>query len=347
VEAIYFPSITFLIGLSTLLTIMIGGMHHIANPGKTDLATIVEIVMYVNMLTFPVSAIGLTASMIQRAAASQKRVNEFLQTAPTIQNVPGVVPVTLSGAIHFEKVSFTYPHTGIQALKNFTLEVKKGEKIAIVGRTGSGKSTIAQLLLRMYDVSSGTLKLDGINIQQHDLKTLREQVSYVPQDVFLFSETVENNIGFGFQHADRIAVEKAAAQASVDKEIANFTQQYDTMIGERGVTLSGGQKQRISIARALIKNPGLVIFDDCLSAVDAGTEKEIIGNLNEYLEDKTAIIITHRIFSLFDFDKIVVLDDGAIVEQGTHHELLGLKGYYAELYARQQKQESSPEEQPQ
>ncbi len=340
VEAIYFPSITFLIGLSTLLTIMIGGLHHIADPGKTDLATIIEFVMYVNMLTFPVSAIGLTASMIQRAAASQKRINEFLETTPAIQNAPGAVPVNLSGNIHFENVSFTYPHTGIQALKNFTLQVKKGEKVAIVGRTGSGKSTIAQLLLRMYDVSSGTLELDGINIQQHDLKTLREQVSYVPQDVFLFSETVENNIGFGLDHADSTAVRKAAAQASVEKEIAGFSQQYDTMIGERGVTLSGGQKQRISIARALVKNPGLVIFDDCLSAVDASTEKEIIDNLNEYLNDKTAIIITHRIFSLFSFDKIVVLDDGVIVEQGTHEQLLRLNGYYAGLYARQQQQET-------
>jgi ATP-binding cassette subfamily B multidrug efflux pump len=344
VEAIYFPSITFLIGLSTLLTIMIGGLHHISNPGRTDLATIVEFVMYVNMLTFPVSAIGLTASMIQRAAASQKRINEFLETLPTIRNTAAAQPVLLTGHIRFNDVSFTYPHTGITALKHFTLEVKKGEKIAIVGRTGSGKSTIAQLLLRMYDVSAGTIELDGINIQQHDLKNLREQISYVPQDVFLFSETVENNIAFGLQQSDSEAVRLAAVQASVDKEIAGFSHQYETMIGERGVTLSGGQKQRISIARALVKKPGLVIFDDCLSAVDAGTEKEIIGNLNGYLSDKTAIIITHRIFSLFSFDKIVVLDDGVVVEQGTHEQLLNRKGYYAELYARQQQQATQTEE---
>jgi len=341
VEAIYFPSISFLIGLSTLLTIMIGGLHHIANPAKTNLATIVEFVMYVNMLTFPVSAIGLTASMIQRAAASQKRINEFLETPSTIQNPVGAVKQSLQGDIDFTNVSFTYPHTGIRALKNFSLQIKKGEKVAIVGRTGSGKSTVAHLLLRMYDVSSGKIELDKINVEQYDFKSLREQISYVPQDVFLFSDTVENNIGFGIGKTDKAAIEKAARQASVDKEIAGFAQQYDTMIGERGVTLSGGQKQRISIARALIKNPGLVIFDDCLSAVDARTEKEIISNLNEYLRDKTAIIITHRIFSLFSFDKIVVLDDGVIVEQGTHQQLLSKNGYYAGLYARQQQQEGS------
>ena len=340
VEAIYFPSITLLIGLSTLFTIMIGGLHHIANPDKTNLATIVEFVMYVNMLTFPVSAIGLTASMIQRAAASQKRINEFLETKPTIQNPVAAYRQSLEGNINFENVNFTYPHTGIHALKDFNLQIKKGEKVAIVGRTGSGKSTVAQLLLRMYDVSAGKIELDKTGIQQYDIKTLREQISYVPQDVFLFSETVENNIGFGLAEAGRSAVEKAAWQASVDREIAGFSHQYETMIGERGVTLSGGQKQRISIARALIKNPSLVIFDDCLSAVDARTEKEIIGNLNEYLQNKTAIIITHRIFSLFSFDKIVVLENGAIVEQGTHHDLLAKKGYYAGLYARQQEQES-------
>lgn len=234
VEAIYFPSITLLIGLSTLLTIMIGGLHHIANPEKTNLATIVEFVMYINMLTFPVSAIGLTASMMQRAATSQGRINEFLQKKPTIQNPIPAVVTTLQGNISFKNVNFIYPHTGIHALKNFNLEIKKGEKVAIVGRTGSGKSTIAQLILRMYDVSNGTIELDGLNIQKIDLTSLREQISYVPQDIFLFSETVENNIGFGVQKPGKHLVEEAARLASVEKEIAGFSQQYDTMIGERG-----------------------------------------------------------------------------------------------------------------
>lgn len=339
VEAIYFPSITLLIGLSTLLTIMIGGLYYINGGHNIGVNTIVEFVMYINMLTFPVSAIGLTASMIQRAAASQKRINEFLKTEPVIQNELNPVVKKLDGNIHFQNVQFVYPHTGIHALKDFNLEIKKGEKVAIVGRTGSGKSTIAHLLLRMYDVTEGSLEIDGDNIRHIELKTLREQISYVPQDVFLFSETVENNIRFGTPATGRANVVTAAARASVAGEIEGFSQQYDTMIGERGVTLSGGQKQRISIARAFIKNPALVIFDDCLSAVDARTEKEVIGNLKSYLDGKTAIIITHRIFSLLDFDTIVVLEDGVIIEKGSHKELLDKDGYYAKLYNRQQQEE--------
>jgi ATP-binding cassette subfamily B protein len=341
VEAVYFPSITLLIGLSTLLTIMIGGLYYIHGSHHIGINTIVEFVMYINMLTFPVSAIGLTASMIQRAAASQKRINEFLETEPVIRDAPLPVSVPLQGDIRFVNVDFIYPHTGIHALKNFNLHIRRGQKIAIVGRTGSGKSTIAQLLLRMYDASSGSVELDGTDIRKINLKTLRRQISYVPQDVFLFSETVENNIRFGVQEVNEGDVQKAARQASVEKEIAGFAEQYQTMIGERGVTLSGGQKQRISIARALIKDSNLVIFDDCLSAVDANTEKEIIGQLNEYLHARTAIIITHRIFSLFHFDKIVVIENGMIIEEGTHADLLARKGYYAGLYARQQEQEKS------
>lgn len=339
VEAIYFPSITLLIGLSTLLTIMIGGLYYINGSHNIGINTIVEFVMYINMLTFPVSAIGLTASMIQRAAASQKRINEFLQTKPGIQN--SMLPLTkeLNGYIKFNQVQFTYTQTGIQAIKNFNLEIKNGEKVAIVGKTGSGKSTLAHLLLRMYDVSEGSIEIDGIDIKKVDIRNLREQISYVPQDVFLFSETVENNIRFGASGSDREDVIEAAKQASIDNEIEMFSNGYDTMVGERGVTLSGGQKQRISIARAFIKNPKLVIFDDCLSAVDARTEKRIINNLNEYLKDRTAIIITHRVFSLFDFDTIIVLDNGVIVEKGTHQNLLQLNGYYAKLYKRQQELE--------
>jgi len=293
------------------------------------------------MLTFPVSAIGLTASMIQRAAASQKRINEFLDTIPEIVNSTTPVKNSVQGNIRFENVDFIYPHTGIQALQDFNVEIKKGEKVAIIGRTGSGKSTIAQLLLRMYDVTGGKIEIEGINIKQFDLNTLREQISYVPQDVFLFSDSVEDNISFGLNEGKKPAVEIAAKQASIDKEIRSFSAQYNTMIGERGVTLSGGQKQRISIARALIKKPNLVIFDDCLSAVDARTEQEILANLKDFLNDKTAIIITHRIFTLFNFDKIVVLENGRIVEQGTHMQLLNQKGYYSDLYNRQQEQEQN------
>jgi len=339
VEAIYFPSITLLIGLSTLLTIMIGGLYYINGSHNMDIATIVEFVMYINMLTFPVSAIGLTASMIQRAAASQKRINEFLETEPSIREPDKPNNIILQGNIHFENVDFVYRDTGIQALKNFNLQIRKGEKIAIVGRTGSGKTTIAQLLLRMYEPGGGGIKLDHTDVRHISLKGLREQISYVPQDVFLFSDTVHNNIAFGVAKADAAAVEKAARQAVVHQEILRFPDGYNTLIGERGVTLSGGQKQRISIARALIKKPSLVIFDDCLSAVDAKTEKQIITNLNEYLSDKTAIIITHRVFSLFDFDRIVVLEEGEIVEQGNHRDLLHKKGFYAALYARQQAME--------
>ncbi|MEO8403918.1 MAG: ABC transporter ATP-binding protein [Chitinophagaceae bacterium] len=340
VEAIYFPSITLLIGLSTVLTIMIGGLYYIRGTHNIQLGTIVEFVMYINMLTFPVSAIGLTASMIQRAAASQKRINEFLSTDTAIREPASPALTRIGGEIKFDNVDFVYQDTGIKALSNFTLDIKKGQKVAIVGRTGSGKTTVAQLLLRMYDVSKGQIELDGVDIKNIGLESLREQVSYVPQDVFLFSDTVANNIRFGLNQSVAADVEKAARQACVHNEILHFSEGYNTMIGERGVTLSGGQKQRISIARALVKDPGMIIFDDCLSAVDAKTEKEIIGNLNEYLEGKTAVIITHRIFSLLQFDKIIVLEDGEIVEQGTHQQLLSNPGgFYTALYARQQETE--------
>ncbi len=337
VEAVYFPTITLLIGVSTLFTIMIGGLYYIHHEHNISLGTIVEFIVYVNMLTFPVSAIGLTASMVQRASASQKRLNEFLEIVPETSSPPQAKKVIIKGNIDFENVNFVYPDTGITGIKNFSLQIKEGEKIAITGKTGSGKTTLAQLLLRMYDVQSGSIKLDGVDIRQMDLASLRKQISYVPQDVFLFSDTVENNIRFSIPQATKEMVAEAAYMASVDKEIEGFEKGYQTLVGERGVTLSGGQKQRISIARALIKDPSLIIFDDCLSAVDAKTEKQIMGRLNQYLAEKTAIIITHRVFSLLSFDRIVVLDEGKIVEQGTHEQLMKIPdGFYSKLYTQQQ-----------
>ncbi|HUZ58425.1 MAG TPA: ABC transporter ATP-binding protein [Hanamia sp.] len=336
-EAIYFPSMGLLIGLSTLLTIMIGGIYVIN--GSISIGVIGEFIMYVLLLTFPVSAIGWTASMIQRAATSQRRINEFLHTVPSVANEPHAKEVILKGNIEFKNVDFVYPHTGIHAIKKFSLKIHKGEKVAIIGKTGSGKSTIAQLMLRMYDLENGTILYDGIDIKDIDLKSVRSQISYVPQDVFLFSDSVENNIGFAMQNPEKRKVKMAAANAAVEGEIDLFPGKYQTMIGERGVTLSGGQKQRISIARALIKDHGITVFDDCLSAVDAKTENAIISNLYEYLHEKTAIIITHRIFSLFNFDKIIVLKDGAIAEKGTHHSLLEMNGIYAQMYRRQQEED--------
>ncbi len=338
-EAIYFPSMALMIGISTLITIMVGALDVVNGKPGASVGTIAEFVMYIQMLTFPVSAIGWTASMTQRAAASQKRINEFLHTAPLINNPPEKLQPSLNENIEFNKVNFTYSNTGIHAIRDFSLQIKKGEKIAIVGKTGSGKSTIAQLLLRMFDPQEGTIQYAGIPLKKIDLDYLRSATSFVPQDVFLFSDTVYNNIAFGAPKATEQDVITAARNACVDREINQFSDGFKTMIGERGVTLSGGQKQRISIARALVKDPQFVIFDDCLSAVDAKTEKEILTNLNQYLDDKTAIIITHRIFSLLAFDKIIVLEDGAITEQGQHAELLSLNGTYAEMYARQQEQD--------
>ncbi|WP_343693338.1 ABC transporter ATP-binding protein [Chitinophaga sp.] len=333
-DALFQPSMALMIGLSVLLTIFIGGIQVIH--GNITVGNLAEFVIYVNMLMFPFLSIGMVASMVQRAAASQQRLNEFLDIRPEIFTRPDAVSIDVKGEVTFRNVSFTYPHTGIQAIQDFNLTVKPGEKVAVIGRTGSGKSTLAQLLIRMYDPQEGEVMLDGMDLRTLKLEDLRTQISYVPQDVFLFSDTITNNIRFGTPEANEEAVRQAARQASVEKDILGFPEGFNTLVGERGVTLSGGQKQRISIARGLIKNPNLLVFDDCLSAVDARTEKEIIGNLYAYLKDKTAIIITHRIFALFEFDKIIVLEEGKIVETGTHDELLSLNGYYAELYARQQ-----------
>ena len=341
VEAAYFPSMALMIGLSTLVTIAMGCVY-VLNSATSNVTagTITEFVIYVNMLTFPVSAIGWTASITQRAAASQKRLNEFLQTVPTINENEFASKETISGDIHFQDVSFTYPHTGIEALKHFNLRVHQGEKVLLLGKTGTGKTTIAQILLRFYEPDNGKVLIGNKELKKFSLHSLREQISYVPQDVFLFSDTVHNNISFGLkERATAEMVQKAAEFASIHNEITQFDKQYETTIGERGVTLSGGQKQRISIARALIKNPEIVVFDDCLSAVDAKTESEIVKNLSTFLEDKTALIITHRIFSSITFNKIVVMENGCITEEGTHEQLLALNGYYAELY-RHQLQES-------
>lgn len=334
-EAIYFPTMAFLIGLSTIITIMVGALDVAHHRDGASVGKIAEFVMYIQMLTFPVSAIGWTASMTQRAIASQRRINEFLLTRPQILDTPNAKDTTLNGNVSFINVHFTYPDTGIKAIQNFNFNIKKGEKIAIVGRTGSGKSTIAQLLLRMYDADTGSILYDGLPINELKLDSLRKQISYVPQDVFLFSDSIKNNIGFGKSSAKMEEIEHAAKQASIWNEINEFPEKFETMVGERGVTLSGGQKQRISIARALIKDPEIIIFDDCLSAVDATTEQLILSNLSGYLKEKTAIIITHRIFSLFNFSKIIVMDEGRIAEEGTHNQLMEVNGLYAAMYKRQ------------
>ncbi len=335
VEAIYFPSMSLMIGLSTLLTILIGGQMALSDPNKVGL--IVEFLIYINMLTFPVSSIGWVASMIQRAAASQKRLNEFLQTEPAVDDAPKTNEnISLHGDIVFKNVSFTYRHTGIKAVNHFSLTVKEGEKVLILGRTGSGKSTLAQLLLHFYDPDEGSISIGNKKINDIPLNILRNNISYVPQDVFLFSDTVAGNISFGLQQKTSLEnIQQAARNASVDSEIRYLQNGYETAVGERGVTLSGGQKQRVSIARALVKEPQIMLFDDCLSAVDTKTENRIINNLYQLLNNKTAIIITHRIFTMFNFDRVVIIDDGRVIEQGTHEELLAQNGYYAELYRLQ------------
>ncbi len=339
VEALYFPSMTLLIGISTLLTIMIGGLYYITGQREIGIDVIVEFVIYINLLTFPVSAIGWTASMMQRAAASQKRLNEFLETKPSIVNDRSSMAPKLSGEIVLKDVQFTYAHTGIEAIKNFNLKIAVGETVAVVGRTGSGKTTLAQLLMRMFDANAGSIKLDGVDIKNIDLLALRSQVSYVPQDGFLFSDTVANNIAFGATTNNEEGVKQAAALAVVSKDIEGFDKGYQTEIGERGVTLSGGQKQRISIARALLKQAPIFILDDCLSAVDARTENEIIANLKIALKGKTCLLITHRIFNLLHFDRIIVMEDGTIAEEGSHTVLMQKKGLYHQMYLRQLQEE--------
>lgn len=337
VNAFFFPLMILMVGASTVLTVYIGGLQ-VVN-GNITPGNIAEFVIYINMLTWPITALGWIASIIQQAAASQKRLNEFLDTKPSITN-PIEAPGTIQGAITFNEVHFTYPDSGIKALNGVNFSLNPGDKMAIIGKTGSGKTTIADLLVRMYDVSEGSIELDGKNIEKHDLANLRQKVGYVPQDIFLFSDTISKNIAFGKPSATQEEIERFAKYASVYDDIIDLQEGFNTMVGERGVTLSGGQKQRVSIARALIKSPDIIILDDCLSAVDTNTEKQILSYFNEGLGDKTAIIITHRIYSLLQFDKIIVLDEGKIVEEGNHNELLEMQGYYFDLYEKQRIEEA-------
>jgi len=333
VQALFFPLMILLIGISNILVIYIGGTRYI-NGQIAEFGTIVEFLIYVNMLTWPVAVVGWVTSMVQQAEASQKRINEFLETEPSIENlVETSTPV--DGNIEFNHLSFTYPDTGITALKDVSFTVKPGETLAIVGNTGSGKSTILELIGRLYDVEEGMLKIDQTAIRSLNLDDLRDSIGYVPQDAFLFSDTIQNNIRFGKENATEEEVIEAAKNAAVHKNIIGFTKGYETILGERGITLSGGQKQRVSIARAIIKDPQILLFDDCLSAVDTETEEQILQNLHKISKEKTTIIVSHRISSAKNADKIIVLEDGKIIQQGTHNNLVNTEGYYKELYAKQ------------
>ena len=337
VQALFYPVMLLLAGLSTLITIYVGGIE--VMKGNITAGNIAEFVVYVNLLTFPVLSLGWVTSLIQRAAASQKRINEYLGTVSEIDQ-PKTSEIEIKGHIEFKNVSFVYPDTKITALKEVSFTAAPGELIAVIGRTGSGKSTIANLLMRMYDCTSGEILIDGIPIQQLNLKNYRAQTGFVPQEVFLFSDTIANNIAFSADVLDMPRVENAARSAAVYDNIAAFDEGFKTMIGERGVTLSGGQKQRVSIARAVFKQPKILIFDDCLSAVDTKTEEEILNNLGEVMKGRTSILIAHRISTIKNADKIIVLDDGKIVEQGTHEALMEQKGSYYELYEKQLLEES-------
>lgn len=338
VSALFYPTMLLLIGLSTILTIYIGGVQ-VMN-GSITPGNIAEFIIYINQLTFPVTMLGWVTSLIQRAAASQKRINEFLDIPSDIQSTNKEEHV-LKGNLSFNDVSFTYADTGIQALKNVSFEINSGEFVAIIGKTGSGKSTLANLIMRMYDVENGSIAIDGQDLKSLNLKNYRGQIGFVPQEVFLFSDSIKNNIAFGLDTVTDDEVYDAAKNASVYNNIIDFEEKFETMLGERGITLSGGQKQRVSIARALIKSPKILIFDDCLSAVDTKTEEEILQNLGKIMKGKTSILIAHRISTIKNADKILVLDDGRIIEQGTHNELLSLNGSYMELYNNQLLEEES------
>ena len=329
VNSYFFPLMILLVNLSTLIVLYLGGIK-VGNE-QLSAGTIAEFIIYVNMLTWPVTSIGWIVSIIQEAEASQQRINELLVTNSAIIS-GGDRLKQIKGLIEFENVNFIYNDSGIHALKNINLKINAGDRIAVVGRTASGKSTFAELLLRIYDVNSGVIKIDGKPIESLNKEDLRVRIGYVPQDVFLFSDTVSNNISFGHENSNQQEIEMFAGYASVKEDILKLPEGFNTIVGERGVTLSGGQKQRVSIARALIKQPDVIILDDCLSAVDTETEHRIIQYLNTAMKDKTSIVITHRISGLFDFDKIIVLDNGEIAEMGSHEELLKQNGIYSELY---------------
>jgi ATP-binding cassette subfamily B protein len=332
INALFYPLMILLIGISTLITVYAGGT--LVVNGSISTGNIAEFVIYVNMLTWPVTSIGWIASIIQQASASQKRINEFMQTKPSILS-GNTEDFKLNGEIVFNNVGLTYSDTGICALKNIQLHIKAGEKIAIIGKTGSGKSSFAELLLRMNDVSEGEILFDGMPVKDLNLGRLREQIGYVPQDVFLFSDSLKQNITFGKPDASDAEIEKAIFDASLTDEIKTFPDGLNTILGERGITLSGGQKQRVSIARALLKNPEILILDDCLSAVDSHTENKILNYFQSSLKGKTAIIISHRIYVNLHFDKILVFQDGEVAHAGTHEELLKISPYYLDLYERQ------------
>ncbi|MBZ9631201.1 ABC transporter ATP-binding protein/permease [Salegentibacter sp. LM13S] len=333
VQAFFFPLMVLLIGISNVLVIYVGGNQYIKGEIE-NIGVIVEFLLYVNMLTWPIASIGWVTSLVQQADASQERINEFLDEAPEITNQKET-PDEIHGSIAFKNVSFTYDDTNITAIKNLSFEVSSGETLAIIGKTGSGKSTILELIGRLYDVPEGEICIDGKNIQNLNLDSLRNSIGYVPQDAFLFSDSIKNNIKFGKTDASDEEIFEAARNASVHKNIVGFSKGYDTVLGERGITLSGGQKQRVSIARAIIHDPKILLFDDCLSAVDTETEEAILNNLFKISKEKTTIIVSHRISSAKNADKIIILEDGAIVQQGTHSQLLNQQGYYKELYAKQ------------
>ena len=339
IQAVFYPLMLLLIGASNLLVIYIGGQQYMDGQIQ-DLGTIAEFIIYVNMLTWPVASIGWVTSLVQEAEASQKRINEFLKETPSIQS-PNETPSSIGSEIVFKDVYFTYEDTNIEALKGVSFEVKKGKTLAIIGNTGSGKSTILELIGRLYDVDRGTIEIDGKSIKTLNLNSLRSNIGFVPQDPFLFSDTLKNNIKFGNQNATDLEVIDAAKKAVVHENILNFKKGYDTILGERGITLSGGQKQRVSIARAFIKKPQILLLDDCLSAVDTETEEQILNNIELVTKNKTTIIVSHRISSAKNADSIVVLNDGVITQKGTHDTLISVEGYYKELYQKQLRESSN------